>query len=55
LTRLRAFGRYLNEISFSPRVWRSTSALTAASATIGRPMADSSPSATRSTRSSVIA
>ena len=35
LTRLRAFGRYLNEMSFSPRAWRTTSALTAASATSG--------------------
>ena len=40
LTRLRAFGRYLNEISFSPRSRRTTSASTAASATIGVPMAE---------------
>ena len=54
LTRLRAFGRYLNEMSFSPRARRTTSALTAASATIGVPIEDSSPSATSSTRSSLI-
>ena len=30
LTRLRALGRYLKEMSFSPRAWRRTSALTAA-------------------------
>ncbi len=54
LTRLRALGRYLKEISFSPRSWRSTSALTAAPSTRGWPMVDSSPSATSRTRSSVI-
>ena len=54
LTRLRALGRYLNEMSFGPRVWSRTSALTAASATSGRPIDDSSPSATSRTRSMVI-
>ena len=54
LTRLRALGRYLNEMSFGPRVWLTTSALTDASATSGRPIVDSSPSATSRTRSIVI-
>ncbi len=54
LTRRRAFGRYLKEISFSPRAWRSTWADTTASVTRGRPMAASSPSATSRTRSSVM-
>src|SRR6185369_10066671 len=53
LTRLRALGRYLNEISLGPRVWVTTSALTEASVTSGRPIVDSSPSATNRTRSMV--
>src|SRR5436305_8453583 len=53
-TRLRAFGRYLKETVFWPRSRRTTSASTAAFATIGVPMAESSPSATRRTRSSVM-
>src|SRR4051812_44757452 len=52
-TRLRALGRYLNAMTFSPRPWRTSSASTAASATTGVPIVDSSPSATRSTRSIV--
>ena len=35
LTRRRAFGRYLNAMTLSPRAWRRTSALTAAFATSG--------------------
>ena len=54
LTRLRALGRYLNEISFSPRVCRTTSALTSAPATSGRPIDESAPSPTSRTRSRVI-
>ena len=54
LTRLRALGRYLKEMSLGPRVWLTTSALTDASATSGRPIVESSPSATRRTRSMVI-
>src|SRR4029078_9992667 len=54
LTRRRAFGRYLNEVTVSPRSCRQTSASTAAPATTGRPIVDSSPSATSRTRSSVM-
>ena len=53
LTRRRALGRYLNEMTFSPRSWRRTSALTLASLTTGRPIVAASPSATRRTRSMV--
>src|SRR4051812_40037989 len=41
-------------MSFGPRVWFTTSALTDASATRGRPIVESSPSATSRTRSIVI-
>ena len=53
LTRVRALGRYLNEMSLGPRSRRTISALTAAPSTTGWPIEASSPSATSSTRSSV--
>src|SRR3990170_6751150 len=55
LTRRRALGRDLKLMSFSPRVCRTTSAATEAFSTSGRPISAVSPSATRSTRSSVMA
>ena len=42
LTRRRVFGPYLNTMTLSPRVWRTTSALTAAPSTTGRPIEASS-------------
>ena len=50
MTRVRALGLYLNTTIFSPRVWRTTLALTVAPSTMGWPMAAWSPSATSRTR-----